>query len=204
MKFLAVDLGGVIVNVNFIPFIEKLSKTLNISIEDINYFISRTQKLHDLGLTDLKSELHDHFNIKSSIIVDDLLNDWDKTISPNISMISFLKNLIINNNVKVALLSNIGIEHAAIMKDILTDDIYNNSVRYFSCVVGVRKPNHIYYKTFLDMYPEFNGCIYLDDKMENIKAGEYFGFNSQQFILEDFKSEEELDKKLLHIKNSVI
>ena len=42
MKYLAVDLGNVICNVNFDRFTRKLSKTLNLTSEDVNYFLHRT------------------------------------------------------------------------------------------------------------------------------------------------------------------
>ncbi len=196
------DIGNVLCNVDFSFFIKKLSKSINISIEDVNYFLDRTQKLHDLGLTDIRSELSDHLKIKSSPIVDDLIVEWNKTVTAHTFMISTLNDLI-KNNIKIALLSNIGTEHAALMRNILTPDIYDNSIKFFSCFLGARKPTHLYYKTFLDMYSNFRGSIYLDDRAENVEAGREFGFKSQHFALDSFGSMSELSDRVAQIKNSM-
>lgn len=192
MKFLAIDLGNVVCNVSFDSFISKLSKTINVSVDDVNYFLNRTQRLHDMGLTVISDELRDHFKIKSSGIIDDLMVEWNKTVSTNTHMVSVLRELIHEDNVKVALLSNIGFEHAAVMPELLTKDVYGHSIKFFSCHVGARKPSHLYYKTFLDIYPEFKGCLYLDDRLENIETGANFGFNVRHFALDSFKSEIEI------------
>jgi len=200
MKFLALDLGNVVVNVSFDAFIYKLSKTLNVSVDDVNYFLNRTQRLHDMGLTVISDELRDHFKIKSPAIVDELVSEWNKTVSINVQMVVTISQLIHHSNVKVALLSNIGFEHAAAMRELLTKDVYDHSIRFFSCNVGARKPSHLYYKTFLDTYPDFNGCLYLDDRIENIESGKKFGFDAQQFILDSFKTDKELESGIDFLK----
>ena len=203
MKFLAVDLGNVICDVSFNPFIKSLSKALNVSIDDVNYFLNRTQKLHDLGLTDIRSELSDHFKIKSLPIIDDLMIEWNKTVKRNVFMVSTLQDMINKNDIKIALLSNIGIEHAAEMHNTLTENVFNNTIKFFSCEVGTRKPSYLYYKTFLDMYPDFRGCVYLDDRLENIEASKKFEFNAQHFVLDNFKSVSELANRVGEIKSLI-
>lgn len=203
MRYIALDLGNVVVNVDFTVFLTQLSKTLNVSMEDVNYFLNRTQKLHDMGLTLMSDELADHFGIKSPAIINDLITAWDLTISSNMIMLDKLKSLIKNGDTKIALLSNIGIEHSASMRIILTPDIFDNCIRFFSCDVGARKPSYLYYKTFLDIHPDFKGCTYLDDRIENIEAGKVFGFNAIQFVLNDFKSENELSKRLEEIDHQL-
>lgn len=190
-KFLAVDLGNVICNVDFTAFIHKLSKTLNVSFDEVNYFLNRTQRLHDMGLTVISDELRDHFKIKSSVIIDELMVEWSKTVSRNSHMVHTLHKLT-QDNVKIALLSNIGFEHAAQVPELLTKDVFDKSIRFFSCYVGARKPTYLYYKTFLDMHPDFKGCLYLDDRIENIETGKYFGFNSKHFVLDSFKTDDDL------------
>jgi FMN phosphatase YigB (HAD superfamily) len=171
-------------------------------MEDVNYFLNRTQKLHDLGLTIVADELKDHFKIKSPVIIDELSAMWNETVKGHPLMIEYVKGLIHKDNIKIALLSNIGIDHASIMRDILTPDIYDHSVRFFSCEVGARKPSYLYYKTFLDLCPEFRNCVYLDDRVENIEAGKIFGFNAQHFALDGFTADE-MTKKLKEIKEMI-
>lgn len=203
MKYLAVDIGNVLCNVDFNSFIKELSRTLNVSIEDIDYFLNRTQKLHDMGLTSICDELVDHFGIKSKDIVNDLVVEWNRTVRPNPIMISFISNLIHKENVNVALLSNIGIEHSDLMRNLLTKEVFDHSIIFFSCQIGARKPSALYYKTFLDMYPNFNGCVYLDDRIENIEAGKKFGFISKHFVLNSYDNDE-LKKHLSSIKKLVL
>src|SRR5271170_4636091 len=104
MKFLAVDLGNVVCNVDFGFFAYKLSSTINVSTDEVNYFLNRTQKLHDMGLTVISDELRDHFKIKSTAIIDDLMMVWDRTITTNQHMVSVLRELIHDDTVQVALL----------------------------------------------------------------------------------------------------
>jgi FMN phosphatase YigB (HAD superfamily) len=204
MKYLAIDIGNVICDVDFSQFNSALSKSLNISLEDVNYFISRTQKLHDLGLTNISDELRDHFHIKSQIIIDELLSEWNNIITANQIMLLTLTGLLRKGDVKISLLSNIGVEHMAGMERVLTKEIYEGTTHFFSCEVGARKPNHLYYKTFLDLHPEFSGCLYLDDKMENIEAGNKFGFNSRHFALDGFNSEADMINMLLEIQKQYL
>lgn len=203
MKYLAVDLGNVIVSVDFKEFLDQLSDSLNISMDDVNYFLNRTQKLHDLGLTNIADELRDHFKIKSKVTIDRLITLWNRTVKTDPTMVKFLCDLINLKNgepTKLALLSNIGLEHAELMPIILTPNVFGNSIKFFSCEVGARKPSYLYYKLFLDMNPEFKGCVYLDDRPENVAIGNLFGFKSIEFALDSFKTDQALLSKLDEIK----
>lgn len=202
MRYLAVDLGNVICEVKFDNFNKELSKTLNLSIEDVNYFLHRTSNLHDLGITRISDELINHYNIKSPVIIDNLVDKWNEVIVGHGRMLEFLEELLAEP-IKIALLSNIGIDHALLMKNILGETIYNKSIRFFSCDVGARKPSFLYYKTFLDMNPEFKGCLYLDDKIENVEAGNKFGFNAKQFILDQFGTITVLENKLTELESLI-
>lgn len=201
MRYLAIDLGNVVCEVNFNNFIDSLSEALNISVADVDYFLHRTTKLHDLGITHMADELKDHFKIKSPTIINKIINEWNCSIISNQTMNYFLDELRIKNT-KIALLSNIGIDHANLMKKTL-GSIYANSIRFFSCEVGARKPSYLYYKTFLEMYPEFRGCVYLDDRFENIETGIKFGFNAIQFDLVKLQKNDELKNKLTELKTLI-
>lgn len=191
MKYLALDIGNVICDVDFSSFLRTLSKTQNIHLDDALYFLVRTQKIHDVGLVQIADELKDRFKIKSNIVLDELMAEWNNTVKINPTVKDFfLKKL--KENIKIALLSNVGFEHAAIMQNILGTDIYKNCIKFFSCDVGVRKPTSLYYKTFLDMHPEFKGCVYVDDRRENLDAGLEFGFKTCSLALDACKSKSEI------------
>jgi FMN phosphatase YigB (HAD superfamily) len=186
MKYAAFDVGNVLVNVDFPSFINKLSKTLNITVEEATYFMNRSQKLHDLGLTVMRDELIDHLKIKSSVLRDELIQDWNYCITPADWMLEKLDELATTNNIQIALLSNVGLEHAARMKEILNHNgLFDKSIKHFSCEVGARKPTYLYYQSFLQLHPEFQGAPYFDDLQENLDAGTKFGFKPFRLSLEE-------------------
>jgi FMN phosphatase YigB (HAD superfamily) len=188
MKYVALDIGNVLCHVDSKPFINNLSKTLNITLDEAGYFLHRTQKLHDLGYTVISDELRDHFKIKSQLIIDDLVKSWTNIVVPCLPVLEAFNKLTESHNLKVALLSNIGLEHAGMMEDILSHgDFFKNSIKHFSCYVGVRKPSFIYYQSFLMQYPEFKGCLYLDDLDENLRMGKTLGFDTFKFELDEYK-----------------
>jgi FMN phosphatase YigB (HAD superfamily) len=186
MKYAAFDIGNVLVNVNFPGFINKLSKTLNLSVEEATYFMNRSQKLHDLGLTVMKDELIDHLHIKSSVLRDELIEEWNNCIIPADWLLERIDQICEEHNIKIALLSNVGLEHAVRMRNILGHNkFFREGIHHFSCEVGARKPNLVYYYSFLQLHPEFHGCPYFDDLQENLEIGAKFGFKPFRFSLED-------------------
>ena len=186
MKYVAFDVGNVLVNVNFQPFINKLSKDLNISIEEATYFMNRSQKLHDLGITVMRDELIDHLKIKSSVLRDELVECWNFSITPADWMLERLDKITKQYCVQVALLSNVGLEHSVRMKEILNyNNFFDKAIKHFSCEVGARKPTFLYYQSFLKMHPEWEGCPYIDDLQENLDTGAKFGFKTFRLSLEE-------------------
>lgn len=190
MKYAAFDVGNVLFNVNFPGFINKMSKTLNISVEDATYFMNRSQKLHDLGLTIMKDELIDHLHIKSSVLREELIQDWNHCITPADWILEKIETLCASNDIQVAFLSNVGLEHAVRMREMLGPyQFFRNGITHFSCEVGARKPTVLYYQSFLQLHPEFHGCPYFDDLKENLEVGASFGFKPYRLSLEEITAE---------------
>ncbi len=186
MKYVALDIGNVLVHSNFNNFIRQLSKTLNMTIDEATYFMNRTQKLHDLGLTNMADELHDHFKIKSEVLMEELIKAWNDVIVPDKNVLRTLNNLKKKHDLKIALVSNVGLEHSKRMEEVLGyEGFIDGAVRHFSCVVGARKPNMTYYHIFLQLHPEFEGCPYIDDLQENLDMGAQFGLKPFKFSLEE-------------------
>jgi FMN phosphatase YigB (HAD superfamily) len=202
MTYVALDVGNVLVHVDFQTFIRALSKQLNISLEDAEYFMNRTHSLHDMGLTKMSDELRDHFKIHSPVIMEELLKSWNAVITANHSMVSKMVDLMNDKELKVALLSNVGLEHAVKMSQILSfDDFFNRCTHHLSCQVGARKPSKLYYQSFLLQHPEFHGCAYLDDLQENIDMAATFGFRAQRFSLQEHVP---LDRYLHRIERFIL
>lgn len=187
MNYVALDIGNVLVHTNFQSFLKKLSKSLNITMEEAMYFMNRTQKLHDLGCTQMSDELRDHFKIRSPIVIDELLDYWLNVIDTADYVLDLFQKLMQKNDLQVALLSNIGLEHASQISTLLNyyDKFFDKSITHFSCYVGARKPTVIYYQSFLQLHPEFYGCPYVDDLQENLDASKQFGFKTHRFSLEE-------------------
>jgi FMN phosphatase YigB (HAD superfamily) len=195
-KYVAFDIGNVLVHSTFPDFLKKLSRELNITLEEAEYFMNRTQKLHDLGCTKMGDELRDHFKIRSQVIIEDLIKSWKDIIKPDWYILEKLDRLIKEQHLQVALVSNIGLEHAEQIGGLLGraysltnggfyDTAFGGAIKHFSCFVGARKPSLLYYQSFLQLYPEFKGCVYVDDLQENLDASKQFGFQTYHFSLEE-------------------
>jgi hypothetical protein len=182
--YLALDIGQVLCHVDEFPFVSGVSETLNVSTGDVERVMRRMWELHDLGHANIRDELAEKLHVKSPILLDKLSVLWDTVVFPNNIVIDFINDMRIKYNIKVALLSNIGIEHAALMKTVLSrGGLYEDSIKHFSCSVGARKPSYLYYQSFLSMHPEFKGCMYIDDRPINIEVGKIFDFKSYCFSL---------------------
>lgn len=193
MKYVALDIGNVLCHVDFSDFLNQLSEALNITIDEANYFLNRSQKLHDLGLTVMADELRDHFKIKSTVTINKLLNSWDLCITPDFEVLDMYNRLSEKDGLQVALLSNIGLEHAVLMEKVLSHNgFFKNSIKHFSCEVGARKPSKLYYQSFLWEHPEFRGCVYVDDVEANLATGQKFGFLPYHFDLSKMIIQDEL------------
>jgi FMN phosphatase YigB (HAD superfamily) len=206
---IALDVGNVLVYSNFEQFIRKLSKTLNITLDEANYFMNRTQKLHDLGCTQMADELRDHFKIRSQVSMEELINYWNEVIIPSDYLIEIVNELSQEHQIEVALLSNVGIEHAKRMEQILGlggSTFFSSAIKHLSCNVGARKPTLLYYHLFLQLHPEWKGCAYIDDLHENLEASKQFGFQTYHFSLEGLNgaSDNDLAIKTAEIKKFLI
>ena len=189
------DIGNVICHVHFNKALDLLSYKLNITTAEASYFLKRVQHLHDLGLTNLEDELRDHFKIKSDRIIQEILVAWNDCISPEPEMINFLEDLSKDTN--IAIVSNIGLEHAENIHNLMhkaeiSNTFWDSAIHFFSCDVGARKPSLLYFQTFLSLYPEFKGCVYVDDLHANLQTGTKFGFQSYHM---DLSSKEYYDNQ---------
>lgn len=183
MKYIALDIGNVLVHADMKTFIANLSDTFNISEVEATRFLRSFQVLHDLGITTMENQLRDKFNCKSDATIRRLTTCWNDCVYPSITIIDMLHKLMTNHDVKVAFLSNIGVEHAIMMEQKL-HPIYDGAIKHFSCYVGARKPTYLYYQSFLMQYPEFKGCLYVDDLHDNLDASKKFGFQTFHLDLE--------------------
>lgn len=182
MKKLALDIGNVLCKVDQDLFVNRVSEKMNLSLEHSARFMKRIWELHDIGFTTIQDELTDKFGVKSEIIMNDLLGTWNNVVIPDPTAIRIINGLIGSEDVQIAFLSNMGVEHMESMKHKLAP-IYDNALKHFSCEVGARKPSKLFYQSFLMQYPEFKGAVYVDDLSQNLEAAAQFGFVPYHFDL---------------------
>src|ERR1700686_3080841 len=106
VKFICLDIGNVLCDVDEPSFLEVLSYKLNISTFKAKRFLKRFQQIHDLGYTTMEDELADQYNIRSPYILKELVQKWNDCITPNEYMLTKLNELRKHHGLQVALLSN--------------------------------------------------------------------------------------------------
>ncbi len=175
MKYIALDIGNVICYADLNNFVSEISDTFNVPLAEAARWLKSFQQVHDLGQTTMDHQLRHDFGCKSETTIERLIRHWSDLIQPSLPMVEMLDELNEKHDVQIALLSNIGIEHAAQMEAKL-----NPLLDY----VGARKPTLLYYQSFLLQHPEFKGCLYVDDLQENLDASKKFGFRTHHFALD--------------------
>lgn len=215
MSYVAFDIGNVLVKVDLGIFGNKYHKYCNVP-EDYMDFLSDLHYGQDIGVTTIRSALKDKYGgfiTKSNLteeIVQGLEDAWDQVIIPNQKMLNFVSKLKADG-VNVALLSNMGPEHAAFIRKEYPE-IFESCILHLSYEVGARKPTKLFYQSFLCDHPDFVGCVYLDDLDANIEAGHKYGFNCHKFELDDFDMQQDYDQdrilkrleKEIHLKHGDI
>jgi len=190
MKYIALDIGNVICDVN----LHKVINCYQNYFPDIANFIELSAPAIDTGLTTFRQEIdniHQRNFWVPSIGYEKL---WDTAITPK--LFTDLQPELKEFN--IALLSNIGTEHAAFIRKEFPKP-YNQCIQHFSCEVGARKPSKLFFQSFLMQHPEFKNCTFVDDREENLKAAKEFGFNSVRFNLKDFDDEIKAKESLKNI-----
>lgn len=171
---ISLDIGNVLCDVDFSELIKELGDGWDIKPDEVWRFLTRIQHSQDLGHTNIREELNQwfHIDIKDNPHV---IEAWNVSISPNPISIKHFEDII--DCFDVAILSNMGYDH----RDIIHQKIgpkFKKCKSFISCEVGAAKPSRKYYEKFLAQHPEFNGSVYIDDRPENIRMGNYLGFDS--------------------------
>lgn len=201
---IAFDIGNVLFYYNLETFYAEMKRQNLLSTNDeVDLFVSEAEHLSYIGATNLSKRLSSKFSHLTEDNKKLVIDAWNNTITPNYQMFNFIKDLK-NENVKIALLSNMGLEHAEYI-DKNYPEVFQGNVCHLSYEVGAFKPTKLFYQSFLLDHEEFLGCIYLDDLKENIITGAKFKFNGIHFDLNKISKEPLLFKnKLNEIKEKVI
>lgn len=199
-KKVAFDIGNVICHVDINKFCnylvqEKIFNNFDSSIE----FLSGIQHPQDLGLYDIKRGFR-RFNPNLSNDVLQKINEaWLDTVVPSVPMLSLIEQLL-SDGYKVALLSNIGVDHASLVRK--QCDIFSSCIQHFSCEVGARKPTKLFYQSFAIEYGWENTVKFFDDRQDNVISCKGY-FKGIRFDLDDYSNDEEASNHMRDIINNV-
>lgn len=200
MQFVAFDLGNVLVDVDFEPF----WKVADEFHHDTRSVIDFYEKAEMSGLVDY----HDVFIKELNATYEEanyLIDAWNQTITVNDQMCNFVRCLK-HEGFKIAFLSNIGSTHKIFLRARGRPLMDLADIQHMSCEVGVVKPSILYYQSFLMQHDDFAGCMYLDDRPENIIAASKCKFDSIKFELDSFKDKPPsvLKKELIKIRERLL
>lgn len=197
--FLCLDLGNVLFEIDREPF----KKSLAPFCKSPQRFIDDTDALIDTGLLTLEQAIRMYRCLPPHDDASSFLGPWCAALKPNFRMMSWVRGLKLAG-IKIAILSNIGIDHAAFVKK-TWPELFEGCRLHLSCEVGVRKPSKLYFQSFVQKNKPWKSAVYLDDKPENCSIGQEYGLRSLNFKLEEFinKSNEEQSKELNNILSSV-
>jgi len=180
---IAFDIGNVLVNVDFEGFFTEFNRMG--TRDDPFEFLCDLQHQQDIGITTLSIALRAKFGSSVPKSMERaLVHAWNKSIKPNKEMLDFVDDLK-RRDVKVAILSNMGTEHADFIRKTYPR-MFEGCKLHLSGEVGARKPSKLYFQSFLMQHPNFQGCLFLDDRRENLAAAEEFGIDGQHFELDKF------------------
>lgn len=173
IKNIVFDLGNVILKGNTASVLDKIKISSEIRQEIENKFFNNYKNL-DLGY----ETIEEHFyNIKlSSKINDEIKNfllNYYKYRSLNTEIMDLINNLK-NKKYKIFILSNNNKEAYMYVKNMPEFKCIDGWI--VSCDYHMVKPNEdIYLKLFETYNLRAEECFFVDDKEQNIKAGELLG-----------------------------
>ena len=193
-KRIAFDIGNVLFHFDLTPLLDLL---VGLDIVENNaqayeFMGGSFQHSQEVGLYDIKQSFYQLNQSLSYNTLHDIHDRWMETFTPSLPMIDVVEELVGNNH-KVALLSNIGPDHARFVRD--KCKIFDKCIQHFSCDVGARKPTRLYYQSFLIQYGWPNNSLYFDDREDNIAMGNEF-HKGILFDITKFESDEAAAKAM--------
>lgn len=200
---IAFDIGNVLFYYELDVFRkEMIEQNLFAHNSEVDLFISEAEHLSYIGATTLHKSLSSRFPNLNEHNKQLIINAWNNTITPNQQMLNFINELK-SENIKIALLSNMGLEHAKHIRKNYPE-VFDVTAVHLSYEVGAFKPTKIFYQSFLLEHEDFLGCVYLDDLKENVIAGASFKFKAIEFDIKKMQKPSDLKLKLKEIKQKIL
>ena len=161
---IAFDIGNVLLQVDFEEFFAEFK---GLGRQDPLAFLCDIQARQDIGVLTMPIIIREMLGVRRQTQVDRFVKAWNDSIKPSEEMLDYVDDLK-ERGAKVALLSNMGHEHAAHVRKELPR-LFDGCTLHLSAEVGARKPTKLYYQSFLMQNPQFENCIFLDDRLENLE-----------------------------------
>ncbi len=186
------DIGGVLVRVNPSPAIQKLSKRLKISEQQIQRAMTKellhTYEKGHLSSNQFYEQLLINYGSSENISLETFKNYWEEMLFPNKDSIAFLKRA--RHDFPIWLLSNTNDFHYDILHKKFAFMKWVNGGTY-SFIEGCMKPEALIYEQAIrksGLRPE--QLLFIDDLEGNIQAAHDLGLNTIHFTkYEAFKFE---------------
>jgi FMN phosphatase YigB (HAD superfamily) len=193
-KKIAFDIGNVLFHFDLTPLLDLLiGKGIVDNTDQAYKFLGGSfQHSQEIGLYDIKQSFYQLNQSLSDNTLQEINDRWLETFTPSLPMIDVVEELIAKKH-HVALLSNIGPDHAKFVRD--KCKIFSECIQHFSCEVGARKPTRLYYQSFLIQYGWPNNSLYFDDREDNIAMGSEF-HKGILFDITKFESDEAAAKAM--------
>jgi FMN phosphatase YigB (HAD superfamily) len=154
---------------------------------EVNEFISKIHKQQDVGECNLKQGLALINPQLDERTIQQLYDVWIDIARPSTIMLNLVEELIEKHGYEVSLLSNIGFDHAELIRQKCS--IFKKCNQHFSCDIGIAKPSVQFYETFISKYKWDRDVLFFDDRICNIEAAGGF-LTGVLFDIEKFESDD--------------
>jgi FMN phosphatase YigB (HAD superfamily) len=186
-KKIAFDIGNVLCYVDINKFNKYIVENFDVFDEQhkVNDFLLSIQPSNDLGISNIRHSFKNKFTYLSGYDLECIKSVWLDIVKISVHMANLIQDLL-DNNWEVALLSNIGFDHAEKVRKIFP--VLNKCIHHFSCEVGARKPTKLFFQSFQLQYNWPKSTLFFDDREDNIEMANQF-FTGIQFDIEKFQSD---------------
>jgi len=180
IKTILMDIGRVLVSVDFNRFITKCIKRSNKSRKEIERYLTNSKLIKDYGLGKVKTKdflkrFKSELSYKGNL--SDLKKIWGDIFIPINQNINLIKK--ISPKYQLIAISNTNPLHAQIISKMNIYKLFNKTI--LSYKVSFSKPDPAIFKEALKKAnSNINECIYIDDQEENIMAAKKLGLKSKQ------------------------
>lgn len=184
----AFDIGCVLCHVYVNEFLDFLvEKGMFSSFNESEEFLAGIQFAQDLGLYNIRQGFYRFKPDISKHLLEEMYNKWMNIVLPSLPMLKLLEDLV-ESKVQVALLSNIGYDHAKVVRR--KYPIFKQCIQHFSCEVGARKPSKLFFQSFMLQHNWPTDTLFFDDRPENIKGAQGI-LQGVLFDMEEYPSDVE-------------